>query len=65
MCLGLAKKIVAFVMPNEAVYKPGALYGLGKVLTYEVIKNHEAEVIFVNYDVFEHGRMPSLVFVTR
>ena len=65
VCLGLARKMVAFVMPNEAVYKPGALYGLGKVLTYEVIKNHEAEVIFVNYDVFEHGRMPSLVFVTR
>ena len=65
VCLNMARGAVAFVMPNEAVYKPGAFDRLGRILTYEVIKGHEAEVIFVNYDVFRHGRIPALLLVVR
>ena len=65
VCLNMAKEMVAFVMPNEVVYKPGAPYGLGKILTYEVIKGHEAETIFIDYDVFGHGRIPALLLVRR
>ena len=56
---------IGFLMPDEAVYTEGSYYGLGKLLTYEAIKDHCGELIQVKFDAFKHGRLPSIVFIKK
>ncbi|MEM2294180.1 MAG: N-6 DNA methylase [Nitrososphaerota archaeon] len=61
-CLGIVRSEVAFLMPEEVVYTVGSFYGLGKLLTYTVVKNYDSELIQIGFDAFQHGRLPSIVF---
>jgi|Deesub1362B_J571_1020462.scaffolds.fasta_scaffold00003_586 hypothetical protein len=54
---------IAFLMPKESVYVPGSYYGLGKILTYEVIKNLKGKIIECDIDAFQHGRPPCIIFL--
>jgi tRNA G10 N-methylase Trm11 len=64
-CLELSKGEVAFLMPKDAVYTFSSYHGVGKILTYNIIKNHNAKIIEFNFDAFEHGRIPSIVFLEK
>ena len=66
-CIQLLKDygMIGFLMPDEAVYTEGSYYGLGKLLTYEAIKDHGGELIQVKFDAFKHGRLPSIVFIKK
>jgi hypothetical protein len=64
-CIKIVEKAVSFLMPKEVSYTAGSFYGLGKILTYNVIKGHEGEIIEVNCDAFQHGRLPSIVSVRK
>ncbi len=61
----IAETGVSFLMPKEVVYTSGSFYGLGKILTYNVIKRYEGEVIEINCDAFLHGRLPSIVALKK
>ena len=64
-CLNLTKHRVAFVMPQEAVYAANSYHGLGKILTYNAIKDYDGEIIEIGHDAFQHGRIPCVVFLKR
>lgn len=64
-CIDIVKHGVAFLMPREAVYAPNSYHGLGKILTYTVLKDYDGEIIEVNFDAFQHGRIPCMVFLRR
>jgi len=50
---------VAFVVSSKVAYD-NSLHGIGKLLTYEAIKDN-CTVYFIDYDVFKHGIPPSVV----
>ena len=56
---------MAFLLPKEAVYTSGSYHGLGKILTYEVIKNLNVKIIEINIDAFRHGRYPCIAFLKK
>jgi len=64
-CINITKHEVAFLMPKEVVYTADSYHGLGKILTYSIAKDYCGEVIEVNFDAFQHGRIPSIVFLRR
>jgi hypothetical protein len=64
-CIDIVKHEVAFLMPKEAVYAMNSYHGLGKILTYSVVKDYDGDIIEVNLDAFQHGRIPCMVFLTR
>lgn len=64
-CLELSKGEVAFLMPKEVVYTSSSYYGVGKILTYNIIKNYNAKIVELNFDAFEHGRIASIVFLEK
>jgi hypothetical protein len=52
-------------MPREVVYALNSYHGLGKILTYSVVKDYNGEIIDVDFDAFQHGRIPCMVFLKR
>jgi hypothetical protein len=64
-CIDITRCGVAFLMPEEVVYVANSYHGLGKILTYNVIKDYDGEIIEVNFDAFQHGRIPCIVFLRR
>jgi len=64
-CIDIVKGEVAFLMPREAVYALNSYHGLGKILTYSVVKDYNGEIVEVNLDAFQHGRIPCMVFLKR
>jgi len=64
-CIDITRFGVAFLMPEEVVYVANSYHGLGKILTYDVIKDYDGEIIEVNFDAFQHGRIPCIVFLRR
>jgi hypothetical protein len=64
-CTNIANCEVVFLMPDEVVYTAGSYYGLGKILTYSVMKDCNGEVVQVKYDAFQHGRLPCIVFLGK
>lgn len=64
-CINIARRRVAFLMPNEVVYTADSYYGLGKILTYNVAKNCAGDIVQVEFDAFQHGRLPCIVFLSK
>jgi hypothetical protein len=64
-CINITRREVAFLMPQEVVYTANSYHGLGKILTYNVIKDYDGEIIEINYDAFQHGRIPCIVFLKK
>jgi len=65
-----ARKAVGYVMPRESTFYHKTSQRAGQILTYAVLKNFEgsidkAVIIDMNYDVFQHGNLPSLVIVRK
>jgi hypothetical protein len=50
---------IAFVVSSKVAYD-NSLHGIGKLLTYEAVKNN-CTIYFINYDVFKHGIPPAVV----
>ncbi len=63
--INIAQCKVAFLIPQEVVYTAGSFYGLGKILTYNAIKKFEGEVVQVEFDAFQHGRLPCIIFLNK
>lgn len=64
-CINIIRHKVAFLMPREVVYAANSYHGLGKILTYDVAEDYDGEIIEVNLDAFQHGRIPCIVFLKR
>ncbi|MEM2294510.1 MAG: N-6 DNA methylase [Nitrososphaerota archaeon] len=64
-CIGPARNVVSFVMPREGVYRAGSYYGLGKILTYEIIKPYGGEIFDIDFDAFQHGNLPAIVTIDK
>ncbi|MEM4521628.1 MAG: N-6 DNA methylase [Nitrososphaeria archaeon] len=64
-CISPAKSVISFVMPREGVYRAGSYYGLGKILTYEVVKSYGGNILDIDFDVFQHGNLPAIVIVDK
>jgi hypothetical protein len=64
-CLNVARREVAFLMPEEVLYVRNSYHGLGKILTYGVIKDCDGRMMEVGVDAFQHGRIPGIVFLKR
>lgn len=66
--LTMSRSTVAFVMPREASFHAKTSQMSGILLTYSVIKSFEnfidyVEIIDLDYDAFQHGNVPALVFI--
>jgi len=64
-CINISKHEVAFLMPKEVVYVSNSYYGAGKILTYNIVRNYSGEIMEVNFDAFQHGRFPSVIFLRK
>lgn len=64
-CLNIARREVAFLMPEEVVYTSDSYYGLGKILTYNVSKGFDGDIMQVGFDAFQHGRLPCIIFLRK
>jgi len=64
-CIGIVKRGLAFLMPRDAAYVADSCYGLGKIMTYAAIKNYNCTIYDVNFDAFQHGIYPSIVFLKK
>lgn len=64
-CINIAKQEIAFLMPEDVSYSAGSFYGLGKILTHSVIKGYDGEIIQINYDAFQHGRLPCIILLRK
>ena len=64
-CINIARDRVAFLMPKEVIYVRDSYYGAGKILTYNIIRNYDGEIIEVNFDAFQHGRFPGIIFLKK
>lgn len=64
-CSDIVRHAVAFLMPKEVVYAANSYHGIGKILTYVVAKNYKGEIIEINLDAFQHGRIPSIVLLGK
>ncbi len=60
-----ANESIAYLMPKEAVYTSNSYHGLGKILTYQAIGGNEGDIIELDLDAFQHGRLPCMVFKTN
>ncbi|MEM2179162.1 MAG: N-6 DNA methylase [Candidatus Methanomethylicaceae archaeon] len=64
-CINPAKSVVSFVMPKEAVYSADSYYGLGKILTYEIVKKFGGEIFDIKFDAFQHGNYPDIITINK
>ncbi|MDH5597465.1 MAG: N-6 DNA methylase, partial [Candidatus Peregrinibacteria bacterium] len=64
-CINIATREIAFLMPYEVVYASDSYYGLGKMLTYGVAKDYDGEIVQVEHDAFQHGRLPCIVLLRK
>jgi len=63
--ISIARDEVAYVMPEEVVYTPGSSHGVGRILTYSVVRDYDGEAIEVGFDAFQHGRLPAVIFLRK
>jgi hypothetical protein len=64
-CINPTKNIISFVMPKEGVYNSSSFYGLGKILTYEVVRPYGGEIFDIKFDAFQHGNYPDVITINK
>ena len=64
-CINPARNVISFVMPKEGVYNSSSFYGLGKILTYEIVKSYGGEIFDIKFDAFQHGNYPDIITINK
>jgi hypothetical protein len=64
-CINPVRNVISFVMPKEGVYASDSFYGLGKILTYEVVKPYGGAIFDIKFDAFQHGNYPDIVTIDK
>jgi len=64
-CINPTKNVISFVMPKEGVYNSSSFYGLGKILTYEVVRPYGGEIFDIKFDAFQHGNYPDVITINK